>query len=292
MSVTSAHISLSPIRKERVRAKSQQHWLGVGATPAQKTIAAEIRHQFFETASEYYKAAYSLYDHLRSQGQGNLPARPAFSLVNRNVQLFLAYSILWESFKHIYTAASYTHFAEHGPERDALEDERTQIDRVLRAPILPDDELAKITLLRNGETAQGAIMRIASRSSRELKEFYGIAEEQTLTDMDAFLQGIVGLETIPGAPGQGQAVREHQAWSVRPLDDAGQPIAATGPFTAEKYRSVIKWDCCQIRHNLNFVGKSESSIDDAVLIIRAFCLLDPVVGALLQDKRKALIFAI
>ena len=270
------------IRKVRVQAKSQQHWLGIGATPEQKTIAAEIRHQFFETASEYYKAAYSLYDHLRSQGQGNLPARPAFSLVNRNVQLFLAYSILWESFKHIYTAAAYTHFAEHGPERDALEDERTQIDRVLRAPILPDEQLAKITLLRNGETAQGTIMRIASRSSRELKEFYGIAEEQTLTDMDAFLQGIVAVE----------AAQEHQTWSVRPLDDAGQPIDATGPFTAEKYRSVLKWDCYQIRHNLNFVGKSENSIDDAVLIIRAFCLLDPVVGTLLQDKSKALIFAI
>jgi hypothetical protein len=85
---------------------------------------------------------------------------------------------------------------------------------------------------------------------------------------------------------------EVERWVIRPLDDVGKLIDADSPFSASKYRSVIKWDCYQIRRNLNFLGKSEGSIDDAILIIRAFCLVAPVVTLLLHESRRSIIFAL
>ena len=107
-------------RKERVRAFAEKHWLGVGLAPEQRTAIDEIRRQYLVTAREYFHAASTLYDTLGVQPE-KLSARKApFSLGNRNVQLFLAYSILWEAFDHIYTAAAYTDFARNGPERAPL----------------------------------------------------------------------------------------------------------------------------------------------------------------------------
>src|SRR5919202_1141349 len=215
-----------------------------------------------------------------------------FPLANRNVQLFLAYSILWEAFNHIYTAASYTHFALHGAEYDELEEERAKIERVLRPPILTDADLATIKVLKNGETVNSAINRMINRSSRELKELYGVAYDQTLTDMNAFLQGVVEVEETRSPEGTWLPQSQAQSWVVKALDSSGRPIDPESDWSAEKYRSVIKWHCYQIRNNLNFVGKTEGSIDDAILIIRAFCLVEPVVALLLQESRRALIFAL
>jgi hypothetical protein len=79
-------------------------------------------------------AASTLYDTLGIEPE-KLSARKApFSLGNRNVQLLLAYSILWEAFDHIYTAAAYTDFARNGPERAPIEDERAKIARPEPAP--------------------------------------------------------------------------------------------------------------------------------------------------------------
>lgn len=64
------------------------------------------------------------------------------------------------------------------------------------------------------------------------------------------------------------------------------------PFGGEKYRSALTWQAFQIRHNINFIGKSAGGIDDAILIFRSFCLLEPVVATLLQDSKKADIFAL
>src|ERR687885_2126590 len=122
----------SRTHRERVRASAQKHWLGAGANPEQLATIEEIRRQYLGTAREYYKSACHLYDNLHVQKKNLVAHKAPFPLDNRNVQLFLAYSILWEAFNHIYTAASYTHFAFHGPERDELEDERTKIERVLR----------------------------------------------------------------------------------------------------------------------------------------------------------------
>jgi len=279
-------------RKERVRAFAERHWLGVGVADAQRAAIDEIRRQYFLTAREYFHAASTLYDTLGVQVE-KLSARKApFSLSNRNVQLFLAYSILWESFNHIYTAASYTDFARNGPERAPLEDERTRIVRVLSPPLLHDNDLRDIRVLKNGETANAAIKRMIGRSSRELKEIYGVTSEYSLTDMDAFLQGVVEVIETQDQATSWQPEAEVESWVVRPLDDTGKLIDADSPFSASKYRSVIKWDCYQIRRNLNFLGKSEGSIDDAILIIRAFCLVAPVVQLLLHESRRAAIFAL
>src|SRR6201999_3039851 len=122
------------------------------------------------------------------------------ALGNRNVQLFLAYSILWEAFDHIYTAAAYTAFATSGPERAPLEDERSKIARVLTPPLLEDRDLRAIQALKNGEIANTAINRMIGRSSRELREIYGVTSEYSLTDMDAFLQGVIEItETLDEA---------------------------------------------------------------------------------------------
>src|SRR5205823_2156117 len=164
----------------------------------------------------------------------------------RNVQLFLAYSILWEAFDHIYTAASYTDFARNGPERAPLEDERTKIARVLSPPLLADRDLRDITVLKNGETANAAITRMIGRSSRELKEIYGITSEYSMTDMDAFLQGVVKVIETQDDATIWQPEAEVEGWMVKPLDDAGKLIDPDSPFSAAKYRSIIKWDCYQI----------------------------------------------
>jgi hypothetical protein len=279
-------------RKERVRAFAEKHWLGVGVADEQRAAIDEIRRQYLITAREYFHAASTLYDTLGVQPEKLTARKAPFSLGNRNVQLFLAYSILWEAFDHIYTAASYTHFARSGAERAPLEDERTQIARVLSPPLLEDRDLRDITALKNGETANAAIKRMIGRSSRELKEIYGVTSEYSLTDMDAFLQGVVDVTETHDAATTWQPEAEVESWVIRPLDDAGKLIDPESPFSASKYRSVIKWECYQIRQNLNFLGKSEGSIDDAILIIRAFCLVAPVVHLLLHESRRDAIFAL
>jgi hypothetical protein len=279
-------------RKERVRAFAEKHWLGVGVAPEHHAAIDEIRRQYLLTAREYLQAASTLYDTLGVQPQ-KLSARKApFSLGNRNVQLFLAYSILWEAFDHIYTAAAYTDFARNGPARAPLEDQRTKIARVLSPPLLDDRDLREISVLRNGETANAAINRMIGRSSRELREIYGITSAYSLTDMDAFLQGVVEVTETQSDQVVWRPTAEAESWVIQPLDDSGTLLDPESPFSAAKYRGVIKWDCYQIRQNLNFLGKSEGSIDDAILIIRAFCLVAPVVALLLHDSRRAAIFAL
>jgi len=278
-------------RHERVRAFAEKHWLGVGATPKQQAAIDEIRGQYLITAREYYQAANTLYDALGMDPQKLAARKVRYMLGNRNVQLFLAYSILWEAFNHIYTAAAYTHFARNGPERAPLEDERDKIARVLSPPILLDSDLTGITVLKNGEMANVAINRMIDRSSRELRDIYGVTYEHSLTDMEAFLQGAVLVtETQRDDTTWHQA--EVESWIVKPLDDLGKLIDSDSPFSAAKYRSVIKWDCYQIRKNLNFLGKSDGSIDDAILIIRAFGLVVAVTNLLLQDTRRSVIFAL
>ncbi len=279
-------------RKERVRAFAEKHWLGVGATAEQRAAIDEIRRQYLFTAHEYLRAASTLYDNLGVSPEKLTARKAPFSIGNRNVQLFLAYSILWEAFNHIYTAASYTDFARNGPERAPLEDERSKIARVLSPPLLENRDLRDITVLKNGETANEAIKRMIGRSSRELKEIYGITSEYSLTDMNAFLQGVVEVTETQDNATTWQPEEEAESWIVKPLDDAGKLIDPESPFSAAKYRSVIKWDCLQIRRNLNFLGKSEGSIDDAILIIRAFCLVAPVVHLLLHESRRSAIFAL
>lgn len=278
--------------KERVRTTARKHWLAEGATPEQKSIIDEVRRQYFVTAGEYYKSALYIYDSLGVQNQKVAAHKAPFSLANRNVQLFIAYSILWEAFDHIFTAAAYTAFAQNGPEYDALEDTRHKISRVLLPPVLTDEDFSKINHLKNGEPINTALSRMVNRNSRELKELYGVGYDQTLTDMDAFLQGVIELKQVATPDAQWHTQGQTEAWVVKALDSAGRPIDPDLPFSAEKYRSVIKWHCLQIRNNLNFVGKSDGSIDDAILIIRAFCLVEPIVALLLKDDKKSTIFAL
>ena len=212
--------------------------------------------------------------------------------MNRNVQLLLAYSALWDSFRDIYNAACYTEFARNGAERDGVETERMKMDRVLRSPILPDADVAKIVLLRNEETPSGAINRLITRHSRELEQFEGEARDQTVTDMDAFRQGVVRDGSALQDLAEGSADYQWDAWVVSPLDDAGKPLDPDTPHDAAKYRSVIKWLCYQIRQNINFVDKTDDSLDDMILVTRAFCLMEPIVALLLLDTRKDAIFAL
>lgn len=284
--------SQSRTTKVRIQAMAQKHWLGVGASGEQKATVDEIRRQYFVTASEYLKTARALYDSLDVQNRRVAARKAPFTLANRNVQLFLAYTMLWESFNHLYTAASYTHFAKHGPSVAPLEDERTKIARVLGPSILDDGEWAHIMVLKNGETPNSAMNHMLNRSSRELQEIYGVAYDHTLTDMNAFLQGVVEITETQQADGNWQSDGPVETWAVQARNSAGQPIDPDSPFSAEKYRSVITWHCYQIRNNLNFIGKSEGSIDDAILIIRAFCLVEPVVSLLLHESRKPAIFAL
>ncbi|GAC1546932.1 MAG: hypothetical protein NVS2B7_22410 [Herpetosiphon sp.] len=287
--------SLTPdsrVHRERVQAIAQKHWLGRGATPEQQAVVDEIRLQYFLTAKEYYKSSHALYEGLQVQNQRLDAHKTPFAVGNRNVQLFLAYSILWEAFNHLYTAAAYTHFAQHGPDRAPLEDERSRITRVLSTPILSDADWQKITTLRNGESANKAISRMVNRSSRELHDIYGKKYDHTLTNMDAFLQGVVDVTSHQRADGTWEQASQAETWTVQALDEAGEPIDPDSPYTPQKYRSVVQWHCFQIRNNLNFIGRSEGSVDDAILIIRAFCLVDPLVGLLLHDSRKATIFAL
>jgi hypothetical protein len=279
------------VRYERIHALAAKHWLGVGMTPEQQATVAEIRSQYRLTAVEYLKAARSLYETIGVQPEKVSAQKAPFILGDRNVQLFLAYSILWEAFTRICTAADYTAFARSGPERAPLDDERARIARVLHPPLLDDNDLHGMKILRNGETPNTAIKRMITRSSRELREIYGITTEYSLTDMSAFFQGVVEVtERQNGAIWQSHA--ETESWVVRPLDDQGQLIDPDSPFSAQKYRSVIIWECYQIRTNLNFLGKSDGSIDDALLIIRAFCLVEPLVQMLLHESRCDMIFAL
>src|SRR5262249_13967333 len=104
------------MRTERVRAFAEKHWLGKGLANEQAAAITEIRHQSLVTAQEYFHAASTLYDTLGIQPEKLTARKAPFALGNRNVQLFLSYSILWEAFNHIYTAAAYTAFATSGPE--------------------------------------------------------------------------------------------------------------------------------------------------------------------------------
>jgi hypothetical protein len=280
-------------RAERVRALCRRHWLGYEETPEIQSAAAAVRRGYSVTASEHFKAATRMYETLTSpQRQSSPTAPPAVSYVNRNVQLLLAYSALWEAFRHIYNAACYTEFARNGAERDAVETERTKMDRVLKAPILLETDVAKIVLLRDGETPGGAIKRLITRHSRELEQFEGEARDQTVTDMDAFRQGVVRAGSASQHAAEGIAEHQWDAWVVSPLDDDGNPLDPDSPHDAAKYRSVIKWLCYQIRQNINFVDKTDDSLDDMILVMRAFCLLEPIVGLLLLDTRKDAIFAL
>jgi hypothetical protein len=283
---------------ERLRALARKHWLGLEASPERKAEADRVRSGYFTTAMEYYRAALRQYESL------TLPARPAAAPSSvlppssRQVLLFLAYSTLWEAFRYLYNAAAYTDFARNGREQEPFPTERAKIDHVLREPVLPAAEVEKIVLLRNGEAAHGAIQRMCSRHSRELEKIAGETDAPTMTDMDAFLQGAARVPTAEAATDAEEARQQEQTerpdavWGVRALDDDGLPIDADGPLTAAKYRSVLKWLCYQIRLNINFTGKSDDSLDDAILIIHAFCLLEPIVGLLLQDSRKDTIFAL
>lgn len=273
---------------ERVRALCQKHWLGLNETPEHQAAAQQVRKGYFTTATEHYKAALRLYDSLTSTPRQATGATPVLTQINRSVQLLLAYSVLWEAFRHIYNAAAYTHFARFGTEGAPRESDRSKMDRVLREPFLPEAEVAKITLLHNGETPTGAIARLCSRHSRELEKISGELRDQTMTDMDAFMQGAV-TATL-----EGQETSEHswEAWVVRPLDDAGNPIDPDSRLDLAKYRSAIKWLCYQVHLNINFVDTSDDSLDDVILIMRCFCLLEPIVGILLQPGRKDSIFAL
>ncbi len=268
--------SMPEIRLERVRSVARRHWLGEGGDEAAQAASSEIRSQYQRTAEEYRRAAISLYDALRETGR-------RFSAVSRNAQLFLSYLTLWEAFEHIYTAAAFTHFCNGDDERAAPENERAQIFRVLSPPYLLNRDFHGFGLLRNGETPDGALTRFLSRSSREMQDIYGDASSHTLTDTGAFLSGLVEMDGTQ---------TELAAWTVRALDDAGQLLEADAPFSAEKYRGVLTWHAFQIRHNINFIGNSSGGIDDAILIIRSFCLLEPIVAALLNDSKKTAIFAL
>ena len=258
--------------KIRVRALARRHWLGEGGGEEVATASHELRFQYQRTAEEYRRAALSFYDALSGTG------RP-FSSVSRNAQLFLSYLTLWEAFEHIYLAAGFTRFCQGDEERAPLESERDQIRAVLSPPFLLGREFHGFGLLRNGETPDGALTRLLSRSSREMQDTYGEGMEHTLTDTSAFLNGLVGAD-------------EREAWTVRALNDEGQPLDPEAPFGGEKYRGALAWHAFQIRHNINFIGKSAGGIDDAILIIRSFCLLEPVVAVLLQDSKKGAIFAL
>jgi len=272
-------LSSSPRRLERVRAMARRHWLGEGGDEAARIASHELRYQYQRTAEEYRRAALSLYDALSGQGSQALP-------VSRNAQLFLSYSTLWEAFEHIYVAASFTRFCQGDAERAPIESEREQIRAVLSAPYLLNRDFHGFGLLRNGETPDGALTRLLSRSSRELQDIDGVVTDQTLTDTDAFLGGVVEIS------GDAEGTHEHETWTVRALGDEGEPLDADAPFGGEKYRGALVWHAFQIRHNINFIGKSAGGIDDALLIIRSFCLLEPVVAVLLSDLKTSAIFGL
>jgi len=279
------------IVKRRTRQTSLRHWLGSGEPSDHRAVVDEIRRQYQVTAREYYNSAMFIYDSLDIKAHALLNRAP-LTLTNKNVQLFIAYSILWEAFDHIYTAASYTAFARGDKELDYLEEDRTKIGRVLVSPFITEEEYSSITHLRSGETSNFALNRMLNRSSRELKIIYGVGYDRTLTDMASFLQGVVEFKQVSSGTGELKTQTTRETWVVEAVDSRGEKIDAEGEFNSEKYRSVITWHCFQIRKNLNFVGKSDGSIDDAILIMRAFCLLEPIVRILLVDSKKGHIFAL
>jgi hypothetical protein len=275
----------------RVRAFCRQHWLGLDV-PAERKLAADtVRRSYRNTSVEHYKAANRMYELLTATEKPVNPSAPAVAQISRNIQLLLAYSTLWDAFRFIYNAACYTDFARGEAEVEPMETERQKIDRVLRTPILSETEVAGIGILRNGETPAGAVQRLCGRHSRELEQITGEAHDVTMTDMDAFMQGVV-RPSIATVPPPHDLDRPWELWGVRALDDEGGPIRPDGAPNADAYRAAIKWLCYQIRLNMNFVGKSDDSLDDMILVIRAFCLLEPIVGMLLKESRQDLIFAL
>lgn len=289
-SVTNSPEPIAAPRLVRVRTAARRHWLGLEGTAEQAEGAAKIRAQYYATSQEFHRAALRLYRAL--SGPEKSATAPAASLIgNPNVQLYLAYSLLWDAFRQVYTAAAHTAFALGEAERAPEEDEASRAARVLGAPYLRDEDYAGIGLLLNGEMAPGAIDRLLSRSSRELHEIYGVQEFGTLTNLSAFLDGLLaenGEEPTTPQPENATAA----AWVVRALDDAGAALDLDQAQLPQKYRSAILNQCRQIRLNLNFVGKSDDSLDDALLMLRAFSLLEPVVQLLLRPEQKSAIFAL
>ena len=62
------------------------------------------------------------------------------------------------------------------------EQQRVAIDEIRRQYF--------VTAREYFQAANAAIKRMIGRSSRELKEIYGVTPEYSLTNMDAFLQGV------------------------------------------------------------------------------------------------------
>ena len=105
----------------RIRSLARKHWLGLDSPPERATEADRVRAGYFTTALEYYRTAIRQYDSLTMPERPAAP--PALSLppISRQIQLFLAYSTLWEAFRYIYDAAAYTDFARNGREQEPLE---------------------------------------------------------------------------------------------------------------------------------------------------------------------------
>jgi hypothetical protein len=272
----------------RVRAYCRKHWLGLDV-PAERQAAADaVRQSYFTTAVEHHKAATRMYELLTTPEQhAGAGSTPSFAHISRHIQLLLTYSTLWDAFRAIYNAACYTHFGRGEAEIEPMETERDKIDRVLRPPLMPEAEFAAISTLRNGETPAGAIRRFCSRHSRELEQIDGAAHEITMTSMDAYMQGVVRDAGQPNSDAS-----PWELWGVRALDETGRQIDPEETPTIVAYRAVITWLCYQLRLNINFVNKSDDSLDDMILVMRAFCLLEPIVGILLSGSRKDPIFAL
>lgn len=270
----------APLRLVRRRDAARLHWFG--DDEATSRHAETLRRQYEWTAQEYQKAALGLYENLA--GANGQPAD--LFLANRNVQLFVAYTVLWDAFEHVYTAYSHTAFAL-GPDEEApvlTEDDR--IAAVLARDVIPDEELENAPPLRHGETVASALDKLLSRASRDIVDLYGEIQPGTLTDLTAFLDGTVAL-----AP-DNTPVTPTAAWTIRALDEHGRPLDLETASLADEYRCAIRFHCRQIRMNLSFVGQSEASIDDALLLIRAFGLLEYVLGILLSPARRDRIFSL
>src|SRR5579871_2478653 len=224
----------------RQRAYCRQHWLGMDVPAERKAAADAVRQRYFTTAMEHHKAAIRIYELLTSPEHPTASGSHPVGQISRHIQLLLAYSTLWDGFRYIYNAACYTNFARGEAEAEPIEGERAKIDRVLREPILPEVEVAAITMLRNGETAGGAIQRLIGRHSRELEQIDGEAHNVTITDMDAYMQGVA----LPIATAAG---RPWELWGIRALDDSGQPVEPDVAPAPVAYRAAIKWLCYQIR---------------------------------------------
>jgi len=285
---TPQHIVPAHERLTRVRSAARRHWLGLDASPEHVEASAKIRRQYYATSVEFHKASLRLISALTSQTDAG-PKTSIFG--NRNVQLYAAYSLLWDAFVQIATAASHTTFALGDADRLPPEDEVARIARVLHPPFLTDKDFDSVTLLHNGEMARGAVDRLLTRESRELQEIYDIHDPGTLTDLTAFLEGLVSV-TVTQGPDGSQERFEEPAWVVRTYGPDGRPLDLENASAADKYRYAVLYQCRQIRLNLNFIGKSEDSLDDALLMLRSFSLVEPLVGLMLNDAHRTAIFAL